>query len=158
MLTLLLFRFRLFAGKSPDEIVAELATAVFDDLPETLSAEDANPVTFQTNEHGMMTSIAVVLSQEMARFQTLQKKMKSSLVELQKAIKGLIVMSGELELMYQSLLNNQVRPLPPLLGHACVVWALPARVSWKEGTQGGTSRSNKRALGALDAKRREHRL
>jgi hypothetical protein len=95
-------------GKSPDMIVEELVTAITDSLPPTLDAETANEQTFATNEEGMMTSLAVVLSQEMARFQKLQKKMKSSLGELLKAIRGLVVMSGELELMYQSLLNNQV--------------------------------------------------
>lgn len=95
-------------GKSPDMIVEELVTAIWESLPPTLNAEEANEQTFATNEEGMMTSLAVVLSQEMARFQKLQTKMQSSLVELHKAIKGLVVMSGELELMYQSLLNNQV--------------------------------------------------
>ena len=37
--------------------------------------------------------------------------MKSSLSELQKAIRGLVVMSGELELMYNSMLSNQVPEL-----------------------------------------------
>jgi hypothetical protein len=37
--------------------------------------------------------------------------MAASLAELQKAIRGLVVMSRELELMHGSLLANQVRQL-----------------------------------------------
>lgn len=118
-------------GKSPDMIVEELVTAITESLPPTLDAEEANEQTFATNEEGMMTSLAVVLSQEMARFQKLQKKMKSSLLELHKAIRGLVVMSGELELMYQSLLNNQVRTLiySLALTQACVPPASSVRTS-----------------------------
>ena len=55
-----------------------------------------------------MPSLSIVLKQEIDRFNRLLRVMKSSLVSLSKAIKGLVVMSGELELMYNSFLNNQV--------------------------------------------------
>jgi hypothetical protein len=42
------------------------------------------------------------------RFATLAGVLRGSLSELQRAIKGLVVMSAELEAMYHSLLNNQV--------------------------------------------------
>jgi dynein heavy chain len=44
-----------------------------------------------------------------SRFNRLASKISASLGELQKAIKGLVVMSAELEAMYNSMLNNQVR-------------------------------------------------
>lgn len=42
------------------------------------------------------------------RFNGLVKRMKSSLVDLQKAIRGLVVMSIDLEKMFTSFQNNQV--------------------------------------------------
>jgi dynein heavy chain len=42
------------------------------------------------------------------RFCRLSGVMRSTLVELQRAIKGLVVMSSELEAMYNALLSNQV--------------------------------------------------
>jgi dynein heavy chain len=107
-------------GKTPDEVVLELAQNIFENLPSTLNVEDAGERTFATNEEGMMTSMAVVLSQETARFVRLQLRMHSSLIELQKAIKGLVVMSGELETMYNSLLNNQVPQVWESVGYPCL--------------------------------------
>eukprot|EP00959_Pyramimonas_sp_CCMP1952_P389300 8157338-Pyramimonas_sp.AAC.1 len=54
-------------GKTPDEVVYELAQNVFENLPANLDPEEAGEATFATNEEGMMTSLAVVLSQEMVR-------------------------------------------------------------------------------------------
>ena len=55
-----------------------------------------------------MESLSTVLLQELQRFNILLMVMKSSLEELQKAIKGLVVMSSELDSMYLSMLNAQV--------------------------------------------------
>lgn len=44
----------------------------------------------------------------MARFNKLLTKIGSSLVELEKAIQGFVVMSEELDSMYMSITNNQV--------------------------------------------------
>lgn len=49
-----------------------------------------------------------MLLQEIQRFNRLLSVMKGSLEELQKAIKGLVVMSSELDSMYLSMLNQQV--------------------------------------------------
>lgn len=50
----------------------------------------------------------MVLSQEMVRFNRLLHRMSSSLKELRQAIQGIVVMSGDLDLMYRQLLANQV--------------------------------------------------
>ena len=42
-----------------------------------------------------------------ARFNKLLRRMASSLAELQRAIKGLVVMSAELESMFDSILSNR---------------------------------------------------
>jgi len=44
----------------------------------------------------------------MSRFNTLLNAMRLSLTNLIKAIKGLIVMSSELDSMYSNLINNRV--------------------------------------------------
>ena len=69
---------------------------------------EAGPGVFERTPAGQLNSLAVVLGQEMERFNRLSEVMSSSLQELQKALKGLVVMSGELELMSTSLLNSQV--------------------------------------------------
>ena len=70
----------------------------------------------------------MVLLQEMERFIKLQKRMRASLTELQKAIKGFVVMSGELETMFNSLLNNQVPVMWSSVGYPC----LKPLASWIE--------------------------
>ena len=50
----------------------------------------------------------MVLGQEIERFNKLTRRVLSSLKELQKAIKGIVVMTGELEQMYTDFLNNKV--------------------------------------------------
>ena len=52
-----------------------------------------------------------VLQQELLRFNRLLSAIRGSLQNLRKAIKGLVVMSGELEAMITSLFNNQVPDL-----------------------------------------------
>lgn len=76
---------------------------------QVLKADDAVAGLFDRTETGQLNSLSVVLGQEMDQFNRLTVRLSSSLVELQKAIKGLVVMSGDLETMFHSLLNNQVR-------------------------------------------------
>jgi dynein heavy chain len=97
-------------GKSPDEIVGEFAVEVAEKLPGTFNKADAHPSTFATIEDGSVNSLGVFAEQEMVRFNRLITVMRSSLVELQKAIKGLVVMSPELEEMYGCFLFKRVPP------------------------------------------------
>jgi dynein heavy chain, axonemal len=69
---------------------------------------EAHPSIFSRGQSGRLNSLSVVLSQEVDRFNKLTKQMKSSLKELQKAIKGLVVMSNELEQMLHSMLDSKV--------------------------------------------------
>lgn len=55
-----------------------------------------------------MHPLSTFLLQEMFRFNRLLGVIRTSLVQLQKAIKGLVVMSVELERMFNSLMDNQV--------------------------------------------------
>lgn len=57
-----------------------------------------------------MHCFSTVLLQEIERYNRLLTKMASTLALLMKAIKGLVIMSPELDLMYTALMKNQVPP------------------------------------------------
>jgi dynein heavy chain, axonemal len=65
---------------------------------------------FKPNNKGLLHCLSTVLLQEIERYNKLLMKMTSSLVLLSKAIKGLVIMSPELDLMSSALLKNQVPP------------------------------------------------
>jgi dynein heavy chain len=94
-------------GKSSDEVVGELAADIEAHLPARLRTEDAGPSTF-TYKGGHMDSLATVLSQEMVRFNTLLAVMAATLADLQRAIRGEILLSEELDRMYTALRNGAV--------------------------------------------------
>ncbi|XP_065911794.1 dynein axonemal heavy chain 6-like [Dysidea avara] len=95
-------------GKTSDEIVYELAESILSKVPEKLDIDKALPELFEPDNKGQINSLSIVLSQEVVRFNKLLKVIKNSLRQIQKAIKGLVVMSEELEKVYTSFLNNQV--------------------------------------------------
>lgn len=95
---------------TPDQQAAALAASILDQLPPLLSRAEGGPGVFERNQTGQLNSMAVVLGQEMDRFNRLGEAMRSSLEELQQGLKGMAVMSQELELISASLLNNQVSP------------------------------------------------
>ena len=97
------------AGRSPDEIVGEMAVELDAELPAKLEMSEAGPNTFQMKgEH--MDSLGTVLGQEMARFNKLLRVMARSLGLLQKAIRGEVLLDEELDKMFVSMLNNRVPP------------------------------------------------
>jgi dynein heavy chain len=98
-------------GLTNDDIVYELAQSVLDKLPESLDVEQANPVMFEPDAKGRVNSLTTVLCQEVDRFNKLLKVIKESMRNIQKAIKGMVVMSEVLEKVYTSFLNNQVPEL-----------------------------------------------
>ncbi|KAH6579857.1 hypothetical protein BASA61_001042 [Batrachochytrium salamandrivorans] len=116
-------------GKSAEELVIDIATAILDGWPNTLNFEIPNsrPTSakpsvvedtsnssiseelFRRDKSGrMINSLSTVLLQEAARFNKLNSLIRNSLEGLIKAVKGLIVMSPDFELVFQSLLNNKV--------------------------------------------------
>ncbi|RLN88726.1 hypothetical protein BBJ28_00016849, partial [Nothophytophthora sp. Chile5] len=116
-------------GKSNDQRVLELALAIQESLPADLDVEEAGPTTFKTREVAgtvVMDSLATVLGQELIKFNTLLRRMRSSLRDIQRAINGLIVMSSELDNMYVAFLNGRV----PQLWAAVSFASLKPLASW----------------------------
>jgi dynein heavy chain len=94
-------------GLSRDEIVAQLATDIEARLPEEFDIEAAAekfPVIYEN-------SMNTVLVQELIRFNKLLAKIKETLKDVQKAIKGLVVMSASLEAMTNSMFDGRVPAL-----------------------------------------------
>eukprot|EP00644_Phytophthora_capsici_P004659 jgi/Phyca11/7444/fgenesh1_pm.PHYCAscaffold_19_\ len=101
-------------GKSNDQRVLDLAVSIQEHLPVDLNVEEAGPTTFKTRQVAgtvVMDSLATVLGQEVIKFNTLLRRMRTSLRDIQKAINGLIVMSSELDNMYMAFLNGKVPQL-----------------------------------------------
>jgi len=73
-----------------------------------LTREGSHKELFLINKEGLLPSMTVFLLHEIERFNTLFKVISETLDTLKKAIKGLAVMSEEIENMYASLYNNKV--------------------------------------------------
>lgn len=94
-------------GRSPDEIVGELCREIEAELPPQLNMAEAGKTTFMMKgEH--MDSLGTVLLQEVARFNKLLEVMADSLNDLQRAIRGEVLLSEELDKMYTAMLNNKI--------------------------------------------------
>ncbi|CAM9175434.1 unnamed protein product [Chrysoparadoxa australica] len=92
------------AGKSWDEILGELASDILSKMPPLFDIERALldfPVKYEE-------SMNTVLTQELIRFNRLSETISKSLFEVGKAIKGLIVMSSEVEAMGNSMVIGKV--------------------------------------------------
>ncbi len=87
---------------SPDERVIQLCRAFAERMPALLSSE---------TELNTMDSMEVCCHQEKDRFNKLIAVINGSLKEIEKAIKGVILMTPKLDQMYQSFLNNVVPQL-----------------------------------------------
>ncbi|XP_071813132.1 dynein axonemal heavy chain 3-like isoform X2 [Apostichopus japonicus] len=91
-------------GKSPQETIQDLAEDILSKLPQDFNMEfvmNKYPVSYEE-------SMNTVLRQELIRFNRLTSVIRSSLINIQKAIKGLVVMSSELEDVFDSMLVGKV--------------------------------------------------
>jgi dynein heavy chain len=107
---------------SSDELVANIANELTEKLPALLDKSKLKAANHRTNNINndssdeeelvvVYDSLTIVLLQEVDRFNNLLSVMKGSLSDIQRAIKGEIVMSADLDLMYSALLNNSVPTL-----------------------------------------------
>ena len=95
------------AGQSREEIIGEMAKCIEDRLPSLFDVEKISmqyPVRYDE-------SMNTVLVQEIQRYNALLQVLKSTLPTLQKALKGLVVMSTDLEAMANSIFDQKV-PAP----------------------------------------------
>lgn len=96
-------------GKSSEDIILEMAADQELRLPGMLTSEGAHATSFAVSEEtGLMSSLGTCLTQEMARFNALQAQLTVTLKLIQKAVKGIIVMTGDLDEMFNAMLSNQV--------------------------------------------------
>ncbi len=94
-------------GKSSGDAMLDLAADVLSKLPPDYNMEMVMakyPVIYEE-------SMNTVLRQELIRFNKLLSVIRMSLINLQKAIKGLVVMSSELEAVFNCMLVGKVPPM-----------------------------------------------
>ncbi|GAB1599972.1 hypothetical protein Ahia01_000274700 [Argonauta hians] len=92
------------AGKSPAEVIEDLANDILSKLPNDYDIEkviEKYPVLYTE-------SMNTVLRQELIRFNRLISVVRQTLRDLCKAIKGLVVMSASLEDVFSSILVGRV--------------------------------------------------
>jgi dynein heavy chain len=116
---------------SSDNKVKELASSLSIRMPQLFDLRIAHPETFK-KVGDAITSLGVFLSQELIRFNGLIEVMVASLFQLQRAIKGEVVMSSELEIMYNCFVFQKVPPTWEEAGYPC----LKPLASWIEDFMG----------------------
>ncbi|KAL4494234.1 hypothetical protein ABPG73_018753, partial [Tetrahymena malaccensis] len=92
------------SGKSAEEIIKDKIKELQQKLPPLFDVEQASlkhPVSYEE-------SMNTVLQQELIRFNKLLNTVKVSLVNVGKAIDGLLVMSSDLEEVFNSVFDNKV--------------------------------------------------
>ena len=106
-------------GDTSDARVSDIATKISDRMPALYDFRKAHPETFK-KVGDSMTSLGVFLSQELSRFNGLMEVMVSSLYQLRRAIKGEVVMSSELEVMYNCFVFQKIPPAWEEAGYPCL--------------------------------------
>merc|ERR1719182_1156923 len=94
-------------GASQDEIVGEVATDVTSRIRsnfDVASVQERYPIKYEE-------SMNTVLGQELTRYNKLLGVIHSSLADIKKAIKGLLLMDSTLEEAYMAIFDGKVPPM-----------------------------------------------
>ncbi|KAI5062354.1 hypothetical protein GOP47_0022893 [Adiantum capillus-veneris] len=92
------------SGPKASDSIADVVNNLIKMLPQNFDIEACEkkyPILYEESMHS-------VLSQEMARFNKLLDRMRTTLKTMEKAIRGVVVMSAEIEKAYHSVAVNQV--------------------------------------------------
>ncbi|XP_026666919.1 dynein heavy chain 6, axonemal [Ceratina calcarata] len=114
-------------GKSRSEIAYEIADMVKRRIEQKIDPLKCNPEHMIRDSAGRLPSMTTVLVHEVERYNILLQKIHSSIDKLQKAIKGFVVMSEELESVFIAFINNQV---PQMWHNVNVYPSLKTLGSW----------------------------
>lgn len=109
-------------GMSQDDVVREISTDLLSKLPANFDCEDCSkkhPIKYEE-------SLNTVLAQELLRFNALTSTVRSTLINVGKAIKGEVPLSLELEEVSMSLFTNAV----PEAWHKRAYPSLKPLASW----------------------------
>merc|ERR1712136_84613 len=107
-------------GKTPEEICAEMLEAFLARVPGQLKKKDAHEETYKPTPDGGVVSLGVFHGQETDRFNTLITSVKNSMLTLGNALKGLVVMSAQLEEMYNAFLVQKIPPMWSDVAYPCL--------------------------------------
>ncbi|XP_076448252.1 dynein axonemal heavy chain 3-like [Babylonia areolata] len=128
-------------GKSSQEIIEDLASDILTKIPPDFNLDEVQskyPVRYEE-------SMNTVLVQELIRFNRLISVVRQSLQDIRKAIKGLVLMSAELEDVFDSMMVGKVpamwaaKSYPSLKPLGSYITDLLARlVFFKDWIYGGT--------------------
>jgi dynein heavy chain len=116
------------SADNTDTRVREQAASTEERMPSVFDLKRAHPTTFKKVNGEAVNSLGVFLSQELIRFNGLIEVMLSTLKQLQRAIKGEVVMSSDLEIMYNAFVFQKVPPAWEEAGYPC----LKPLASWVE--------------------------
>eukprot|EP00930_Biecheleria_cincta_P008309 TRINITY_DN10972_c0_g3_i1.p1 TRINITY_DN10972_c0_g3~~TRINITY_DN10972_c0_g3_i1.p1 ORF type:complete len:4176 (-),score=874.55 TRINITY_DN10972_c0_g3_i1:69-11708(-) len=95
-------------GKSSEEIASDMAQEFHSRIPDPPKSKLAHANTYKLTAQGGIVSTGVFHSQEYSRIEMMVSTIKKSLITLGKAIKGIVLMSADLEGMYNSFLQQKV--------------------------------------------------
>ncbi|XP_043489610.1 dynein axonemal heavy chain 6 [Polistes fuscatus] len=113
--------------KSTTDIAYEMADMIMDRIHLNIDSQLCHSSHFTVDAKGRIPSFTTVLLQEVDRYNKLLAKIHASMENLQRAIKGFVVMSEELETVFTALINNQV---PQLWHNVNVYPSLKTLGSW----------------------------